>query len=311
VPEGQGHRIHPSAAYIRACSGSGSGSASFLAQYPSALAPSSTPFFFESSVPALPILTSSFSPPADDSYRPVSLVLPSSQLPSYPISPQPALRGLVQYQNSSARACWPRSRQCREGPECAVPSEQPYHIGPCAGASALSSLQPDSATTYLPTLRSAPQRTKPLNGHLTISFLYDHHHLLLPYPSRRCLMVATVTYRSQRERSRSPRRPRSRSPGRSARRRSYSPRSRSRSRDEHRRERRSRSPMSGAGAGAGGSGGSAYGGAPHRSVEERAAARQQMMENLRETSQQDRRVYVGNLSYDVKWHHLKDFMRSG
>lgn len=26
-------------------------------------------------------------------------------------------------------------------------------------------------------------------------------------------------------------------------------------------------------------------------------------------SQQDRRVYVGNLSYDVKWHHLKDFMR--
>lgn len=26
-------------------------------------------------------------------------------------------------------------------------------------------------------------------------------------------------------------------------------------------------------------------------------------------SQQDRRVYVGNLSYEVKWHHLKDFMR--
>jgi len=69
--------------------------------------------------------------------------------------------------------------------------------------------------------------------------------------------------------------------------------------------------MSGAGAGAAGSAGSAYGGgAPHRSVEERAAARQQMMENIRETSQQDRRVYVGNLSYDVKWHHLKDFMRS-
>ncbi|PHH83466.1 hypothetical protein CDD83_2983 [Cordyceps sp. RAO-2017] len=34
-----------------------------------------------------------------------------------------------------------------------------------------------------------------------------------------------------------------------------------------------------------------------------------MMNNIRETSQQDRRVYVGNLSYDVKWHHLKDFMR--
>ena len=35
------------------------------------------------------------------------------------------------------------------------------------------------------------------------------------------------------------------------------------------------------------------------------------MSSIRETSQQDRRVYVGNLSYDVKWHHLKDFMRQG
>lgn len=35
------------------------------------------------------------------------------------------------------------------------------------------------------------------------------------------------------------------------------------------------------------------------------------MSNIRESSQQDRRVYVGNLSYDVKWHHLKDFMRKG
>ncbi|KAA8566317.1 hypothetical protein EYC84_008906 [Monilinia fructicola] len=74
-------------------------------------------------------------------------------------------------------------------------------------------------------------------------------------------------------------------------------------------DRRSRSPMSGA-AGVGGSGGSAYGGQPHRTYEERAAAREQMMSSLRESSQQDRRVYVGNLSYDVKWHHLKDFMRS-
>jgi len=58
--------------------------------------------------------------------------------------------------------------------------------------------------------------------------------------------------------------------------------------------------------------GSNFGGgaAPHRSFEERAAAREQMMSSLRESSQQDRRVYVGNLSYDVKWHHLKDFMRS-
>ena len=36
-----------------------------------------------------------------------------------------------------------------------------------------------------------------------------------------------------------------------------------------------------------------------------------MMQSIRESSQQDRRVYVGNLSYDVKWHHLKDFMRQG
>lgn len=68
--------------------------------------------------------------------------------------------------------------------------------------------------------------------------------------------------------------------------------------------------MTGAGAPVGGSG-SGYGGPPQRSYEERAAAREQMMNNIRETSQQDRRVYVGNLSYDVKWHHLKDFMRQG
>jgi len=36
-----------------------------------------------------------------------------------------------------------------------------------------------------------------------------------------------------------------------------------------------------------------------------------MMQSVRDSSQQDRRVYVGNLSYDVKWHHLKDFMRKG
>ena len=69
--------------------------------------------------------------------------------------------------------------------------------------------------------------------------------------------------------------------------------------------------MTGAGAAPGGSG-SAYGGAPHRSFDpDRAAAKEQMMSTLRESSQQDRRVYVGNLSYDVKWHHLKDFMRQG
>ncbi|KAL2268154.1 hypothetical protein VTJ83DRAFT_3000 [Remersonia thermophila] len=106
-------------------------------------------------------------------------------------------------------------------------------------------------------------------------------------------------YRS-RERSRSPRRGRSRSPNN---RRSYSPRDRSRSQPR----RRSRSPMTGQGQAAGGTG-SGYNAAPvqpqpfeqHRPV---------TMNNIRETSQQDRRVYVGNLSYDVKWHHLKDFMR--
>lgn len=118
----------------------------------------------------------------------------------------------------------------------------------------------------------------------------------------------------QRDRSRSPRR-RSRSPRRT--RRSYSPRSRSRSRgdDYHRSERRSRSPMSGAPNTSGGFSGSGYagsrGGGPPRSFEDRAAAKEQMMQSVRDSSQQDRRVYVGNLAYDVKWHHLKDFMRQG
>jgi hypothetical protein len=117
----------------------------------------------------------------------------------------------------------------------------------------------------------------------------------------------------QRDRSRSPRR-RSRSPRRS--RRSYSPRSRSRSRggDDYRRsERRSRSPMSGAPQNAsGGYSGSNRGDrGPPRSFEDRAVAKEQMMQSVRESSQQDRRVYVGNLAYDVKWHHLKDFMRQG
>jgi hypothetical protein len=126
------------------------------------------------------------------------------------------------------------------------------------------------------------------------------------------LMLVTDTYWSQRERSRSPRRGRSRSPGRDTRRRSYSPRSRSRSRDDYRRNnRRSRSPMNGPGGGAGGAPGAGFGGAPQRSFEDRAAAKEQMMSTIRESSQQDRRVYVGNLSYDVKWHHLKDFMRQG
>lgn len=114
----------------------------------------------------------------------------------------------------------------------------------------------------------------------------------------------------KRERSRSPRRGRSRSPGRTGRRRSYSDRSRSPgdSRDDFHRQ---RSPMSGAGAPGGGSSIGYSGGPPQRSFEERQVAKEQRMNSIRETSQQDRRVYVGNLSYDVKWHHLKDFMRQG
>ena len=68
--------------------------------------------------------------------------------------------------------------------------------------------------------------------------------------------------------------------------------------------------MTGGGSGGYSSGYGSRGGAT-RSHEDRSAAKEQMMQNLRETSQQDRRVYVGNLAYDVKWHHLKDFMRQG
>jgi hypothetical protein len=72
--------------------------------------------------------------------------------------------------------------------------------------------------------------------------------------------------------------------------------------------------MSGA-AGAGGQSGPGHGGrggfSSGRGFEDRSVAKEQMMQNVRESSQQDRRVYVGNLSYDVKWHHLKDFMRQG
>ena len=70
--------------------------------------------------------------------------------------------------------------------------------------------------------------------------------------------------------------------------------------------------MTGGPAASGGYAGSSHAGSvPRRSYEERAAAKEQMMQSLRDSSQQERRVYVGNLSYDVKWHHLKDFMRQG
>lgn len=125
------------------------------------------------------------------------------------------------------------------------------------------------------------------------------------------MQASSTDFAPKRERSRSPRR-RSRSPRH---RRSYSPRSRSRSRGEgyRRSDRRSRSPgQSGAAAAGGYTGAFSAGRAPPaRSFEDRGPPKEQPMSNLRENSQQDRRVYVGNLSYDVKWHHLKDFMRQG
>jgi hypothetical protein len=121
------------------------------------------------------------------------------------------------------------------------------------------------------------------------------------------LLIAIMSYETDTydQRDRSPRR-RSRSPRRS--RRSYSPRSRSRSREDYRRtERRSRSPNSGAPAAGGYQSYGAGRGGSSRPVEHKG----EMMQSIRDSSQQDRRVYVGNLSYDVKWHHLKDFMRQG
>ena len=105
-------------------------------------------------------------------------------------------------------------------------------------------------------------------------------------------------------------RSRSRSPARRDR---YNDRSRSPSRERYRRDRRERSP-------ANGNHESRRYSATHesrappqsaRSFEDRAQNKEQMMQSVRDSSQQDRRVYVGNLAYDVKWHHLKDFMRTG
>jgi hypothetical protein len=44
---------------------------------------------------------------------------------------------------------------------------------------------------------------------------------------------------------------------------------------------------------------------------DRSANREQRMSQLRESSQQDRRVYVGNLPYEVSWQSLKSFMKEG
>ncbi|KAK5168764.1 g-strand binding protein [Saxophila tyrrhenica] len=88
---------------------------------------------------------------------------------------------------------------------------------------------------------------------------------------------------------------RSRSRSRSPARRNRYDDSRSRSRDRYH-SRRSRSPVNGKY--------DSYGdrsrAPPVRSFEDRAQQKAEMMSNIRESSQQERRVYVGNLPYDVK-----------
>ena len=104
--------------------------------------------------------------------------------------------------------------------------------------------------------------------------------------------------------------PRSRSPDRHER---YRGRSRSPDRDrdrEYRSSRRERSPVNGH-HDSGGYGSSYDRHARPPPHQDRSVNKEQMMSSIRESSQQDRRVYVGNLAYDVKWHHLKDFMRQG
>ncbi|EMC95602.1 hypothetical protein BAUCODRAFT_576806 [Baudoinia panamericana UAMH 10762] len=107
----------------------------------------------------------------------------------------------------------------------------------------------------------------------------------------------------QRSRDRS----RSRSPRRD---RDYDEDRRSHSRDRYRRDHRDRSPVNGHDRREREYSKNYEDRAPQsRNFEDRAQHKENMLANVRESSQQDRRVYVGNLSYDVKWHHLKDFMR--
>ncbi|KAK4954947.1 g-strand binding protein [Elasticomyces elasticus] len=109
-----------------------------------------------------------------------------------------------------------------------------------------------------------------------------------------------------RSRSRSPQ-PRSR----------FEERDRSRSRDRYRGrdrddrdDRDERSPANGNGASRGYSSNYDSNRAPARKYEDRTPqTKEQMVSNIKASSQQERRVYIGNLSYDVKYHSLKEFMR--
>ncbi|GAJ22514.1 unnamed protein product, partial [marine sediment metagenome] len=59
---------------------------------------------------------------------------------------------------------------------------------------------------------------------------------------------------------------------------------------------------------AGGPGAAGAAGAPRRNPAERVVASQVAATEAARRSQKECRVYVGNLSYDVKWNILKDFM---
>ena len=143
------------------------------------------------------------------------------------------------------------------------------------------------------------------------------HHTKMPVTAaemaevrRRAALAFSMPIRTKKHANGDQQRTRSRSPTR----RDDRYRSRSRSRDAYRSSRRDRSPPNGHHE-SGDRYSSSYdrtrAAPPSRSYEERQESKEQMMSSLRDNSQQDHRVYVGNLSYDVKWHHLKDFMRKG
>jgi hypothetical protein len=113
-------------------------------------------------------------------------------------------------------------------------------------------------------------------------------------------------HRADRRRDAQRRRSRSRSPTRRDRDRYDDDDSRSRSRDRYRSSRRERSPANGHYDDRG-----SRGAPPVRSFEERQQHKAEMVSHVRDQSKQERRVYVGNLPYDVKWHSLKDFMKEG
>ncbi|BFZ60821.1 g-strand binding protein [Saitoella coloradoensis] len=103
-----------------------------------------------------------------------------------------------------------------------------------------------------------------------------------------------------RPRSRSPRRrSRTRSPGRGRSRTPQRGYSRSRSRDNRRRSPDERMDDY--------NDGGDYG-APQRDEQPRGG-RDEFVNDVKANSQQERRVYVGNLAYEVKWDNLKDYMR--